>query len=76
MSLISLHTFRFIATPEHLEPLSLKNYSYVVALAPDLYRVSLCGVIEFLYYSSTIELLLLLIPINTFYLSSTGLLPC
>ena len=75
MFLISLYASRFIATPKHLEPLFLKNYIYVVALVPDLQRVSFHSVIEFLYYSSTIELLLLLIPINGFYLSSAGLLP-
>jgi hypothetical protein len=74
--LISLYTSCFIATPKYLEPLSLKNYICVVALAPDLQKVSLCGVIEFLHYSSTIELLSLLIPINRFYLSSAGLLLC
>ena len=76
MSLISLYKLGSIASPKHLEPLSLKNYICVVALAPDLQRVSLCGIIEFLHYSSTIELLSLLIPINRFYLSSAGLLPC
>ena len=73
MSLISLHTSRFIATPKHSEPLSPKNYICVVALSTDLLRVSLHVVIEFLHYSPTIELLLLLIPINRFYLSSAGL---
>ena len=76
MSLISLYTSRFIATPKHLEPLSPKYYICVVPLAPDLQRVSLRSVIEFLHHSSTIELLSLLIPINRFYLSSAGLLPC
>ena len=73
MSLISLHTSRFIATPKHSEPLSPKHYICVVALSTDLLRVSLHVVIEFLHYSPTIELLLLLIPINRFYLSSAGL---
>ena len=76
ISLISLYMSHFIATPKYLEPLLLENYIYVIALAPDLQRVSLHGVIEFLYHSSTIELLSLLILINKFYLSSTGLLPC
>jgi hypothetical protein len=62
MSLISLYISRFVASPKHLEPLSSKNYICVVALAPDLQRVSLCGIIEILYHSATIELLSLLIP--------------
>ena len=64
LSLTSLYMSRFIVTLKHLEPLSLKNYICVVALAPDLQRVSFPGVIEFFYHSSTIELLSLLIPIN------------
>lgn len=39
-------------------------------------RVSLNSIIEFLYYSFTIEFLLLLILIKRFYLSSKGLLQC
>lgn len=46
-----------MANPKHLELLSLKKYVCVVALAPDLQRVPLCGIIDFLHYSSTIELL-------------------
>jgi len=76
MSLISLHISRFIASPKHLEPLLPKIYICVVALAPDLQRVSLCDIIEILYHSATIELLLLLIPINRIYPSSKGLLLC
>jgi hypothetical protein len=48
----------------------------VTILAPGLRRVLLCGVKNFLYHSSTIELLLLLNLIKGFYLSSKGLLRC
>ena len=50
-SMSLLYTSCFIATPKHLEPLSLKNYICVVALALDLQKVSLRGVIEFLPYT-------------------------
>jgi len=40
-----------VATPEHPEPLLLENHVRIVALTPDLQRVSLYSVIDFLYYS-------------------------
>lgn len=38
-----------MATPKHFEPLLLKNHVLVVALTPDLQRVSFYSVIEFPY---------------------------
>jgi hypothetical protein len=58
--LISSYKLDTIAIPKYLEPLLLKNYVCVVALTCDLQRVLFYNVIEFLYYSSTIKLLLLL----------------
>ena len=55
-------------TPRYPEPLSLENHVHIVALTPDLQRVSFCSVTDFLYYSSTTELLLSLILIKGSYL--------
>lgn len=63
-----------MATPGHPKALLFKNYIYVVALAPDLYRVSSCSETEFLYYSSTTNLLFSLIYIKGSYLRSGTLL--
>jgi hypothetical protein len=59
-----------IATPRHLKPLLLENHTYIVALTPNLQRVSFYNIIEFLYYSSTTELILSLILIKGSYPSS------
>jgi hypothetical protein len=40
-----------VATPRHPEPLLLENYVRIVALTPDLQRVSFYSVIDFLYHS-------------------------
>jgi hypothetical protein len=50
-----------VATPGHLEPLLLENHVRIIALTPDLQRVSFYSVTDFLYYSSTTELILSLI---------------
>ena len=63
-----------VATPGHSKHLSPENYIRVIALTPDLHRVSFYSVIEFLYYNSTIELLLSLILIKRSYQSSRALL--
>jgi hypothetical protein len=70
ISLIFLHKSCSLATPKYSEPLLLENYIRVVTLMSDLQRVSFYNIIEFLYYSSTIKLLLSLILINRFYLTS------
>ena len=70
ISLIFLHKSCSLATPKHSEPLLLEIYVHVIALMSDLQRVSFYNVTEFLYYSSTIKLLLSLILINRFYLTS------
>ena len=56
-----------MATPELSKPLPLENYVRVVALAPDLRKVSVCGTTGFLHHSSTIELLSLLILMKGSY---------
>jgi hypothetical protein len=50
-----------MATPRHPKPLPLENHLHIVALMPDLPRVSFYSVTEFLYHSSTTELILSLI---------------
>jgi hypothetical protein len=50
-----------MATPGHPRPLVLENHVHIVALTPDLQRVSFYSITEFLYYSSTTELILSLI---------------
>ena len=73
MSLISFNKLSSVATPGHPKPLPLPNHLRIVALAPDLERVSIYSVIKFLYHSSTIKLLLLLILIKWLYLSFKAL---
>jgi len=40
-----------VATPGYPEPLLLENHIRIVALTPDLQRVSFDSVIDFLYHS-------------------------
>lgn len=46
-----------MATPRHPKPLPLENRIRIIALTPNLQRVSFYSTIKFLYYSSTTELL-------------------
>jgi hypothetical protein len=59
-----------VATPGHPKPFPLENHVRIVALMPDLQRVSFYSVIDFLYHSSTTELILPLILIKGSYPSS------
>jgi hypothetical protein len=59
-----------MATPGHPEPLLLENHVRIVALTLDLQRVSFYSVTDFLYHSSTTELLPSLILIKGSYPSS------
>jgi len=61
ISPIFFYTLCSVATPGHPESLLLENHVHIVALTPDLQRVSFYSVTEFLYYSSTTELILSLI---------------
>jgi hypothetical protein len=56
-----------VATPRHLEPLLLENHVRIIALTPDLQRVSFYSLIDFLYHSSTTELIPSLILIKESY---------
>ena len=76
ISPIYLHKSYSVATPEHSELLPPENFVCIVALTPDLRRVSFYSAIEFLYYSSTIELILSLMHIKGSYLSFKASLPC
>jgi hypothetical protein len=55
-----------IAILKYLRPLLLRNSIYIVTLTSNLQKVFFYSIIEFLYYNSTIELLLLLILIKDY----------
>src|SRR6266536_2221524 len=59
-----------VATLGHPELLLLENHVRIVALTPDLQRVSFYSVTDFLHHSSTTELLPSLILIKGSYPSS------
>ena len=63
-----------MAIPRYLKPLLLENHVHIVALTPDLQRVSFYSVTEFLYHSSTTKLILSLIFIKGSYPSFKALL--
>jgi hypothetical protein len=65
ISPIFLYNLCSVAIVEHSKPLPLENYVRIVALAPDLQTIPLCGATEFLHHSSTTELLSLLILIKS-----------
>jgi hypothetical protein len=46
-----------VATPGYPKPLPLENHVRIVALAPDLQRVSFYSVTNFLHHNSTTELI-------------------
>jgi hypothetical protein len=57
ISLIIFNKLCSVATPRHPEPLLLENHVRIVALTPDLQRVSFYSIIDFLYYSFHHELI-------------------
>ena len=73
ISPISFDKLCSVATPRHPNTLPLPNHLRIVALPPDLEMVSIYSIIKFLYHSSTIKLLLLLILIKWLYLSLKAL---
>jgi len=76
ISPIFLYKLCSMATSKHSESLPLENYVCIVALAPDLQKVSFYSETEFLNHSSTNKLLLFLILIKGSYPSSKALLLC
>jgi hypothetical protein len=58
ISLIISYKLYSVATPGYPEPLPLENHVHIIALTPDLERVSFYSVIEFLYHSSTTKFIL------------------
>jgi hypothetical protein len=66
----------FVATSRHPKPLLLENHFYIIALTPNLQRVSFYNIIVFFYYSFTTELILSLILLKESYPSSKVLLLC
>jgi hypothetical protein len=73
ISPISFDKLCSVATSRHSNTLPLPNHLRIVALPSDLERVSIYSIIKFLYHSSTIKLLLLLILIKWLYLSLKAL---
>jgi hypothetical protein len=63
-----------VATPEHSVTLLLGNYGRVVTITPDLQAAVFNNTKELFRYSSTLNLLLLLIYIKGSYLTSKALL--
>jgi hypothetical protein len=61
VSPINFYKFSSVATPRYSKPLLLENRIYIVALTPDLQRVSFYSIIVFLYCNSTTELIISLI---------------
>jgi hypothetical protein len=61
---IILYKSRSVATLGHPKPLTLENYVCIVALRPNLRAASFYNIRGFLFHSSTIELILLLILIK------------
>jgi hypothetical protein len=56
-----------VATLGHPDPLLLENYIRIIALTPDLQRVSFCNIIGLLHHSSTTKLITSLILIKELY---------
>jgi hypothetical protein len=63
-----------VATPGHPEPLPLENHVRIIALTPDLQRVSFYSITDFLHHSSTTELIPSPILIKESHPSSKALL--
>ncbi len=58
ISPISFYKLCSVATPGYYKPLLLENHVRIIALTPDLQRVSFDSVIDFLHHSSNTELIL------------------
>jgi hypothetical protein len=61
ISPIIFYKLSSVASPGYPKPLQLENRVCIIALTPDLQRVSFYSATEFLYHSSTTELILSLI---------------
>ena len=59
-----------MATPGYPKPLPLENHICIIALTPDLQRVSFYSIIDFFYHSFTTELIPFPILIIESYSSS------
>jgi hypothetical protein len=65
-----------LATPGYPKPLPLENHVRIIALTPDLQRVSFYSIIDFLHHNSTTKLLLSPILIKESDPSSKASLRC
>jgi hypothetical protein len=70
---IMFYKLHSVATLGHPKTLLLEYHVRIVALTPDLQRVSFYSITEFLHHSSTTELILSLILIKGSYPSSKAL---
>jgi hypothetical protein len=59
-----------VAISEHPEPFLLENHVRIIALTPDIQKVSFYSIINLFYYSSTTKRLLSLIVVKESYPSS------
>jgi hypothetical protein len=75
ISPIFSYKLHFVATPGHPKPLLLENHVRIVALTPDLQRVSFYSITDFLSHSSTTELMPSQILIEGSYPTSKASLP-
>jgi hypothetical protein len=66
----------FVATPGHPKPFPLENYRHIIALTPNLQKVSFYSIIEFHHHSPTTKLILILKYTNGSYPSSKALYLC
>ena len=73
---ISFNKFCSVATLGHPETFPLPNHLRIVAVALDFGKGLHYSVIKFLYHSSTIKLLLLLIRTKWFYFIFKASAPC
>jgi hypothetical protein len=74
ISIIMFNKLCSVASPRHPKPLPLENHVRIIALTPDLQRVSFYSVTEFLHHSSTTEFILSFILFKGSYPSSKTLI--
>ena len=76
ISPIFLYKLYSITSSKYSKPFLLEHYICIITLTPNLQKVSIYSIIEFLYYISTIKLVLLLILIKRSFPSFRASLLC
>jgi hypothetical protein len=74
ISLIFSYRLYSVTTPGYSESFFIRNHGCIIALTPNLQKVSFYRITDFLHYSFTTELIFSLIFIKESYLSSNALL--